>query len=308
MPTPADIDPGVMERHVPLAELSKFCLAEVMRIVFVDDSAQSDPPRAGLERLQALGAVIFPERQVAAYARAMAAIKDDLGIPSEEEIKWKPDRTESPVFASFDGGLVVQVRQRMLEEAIRCQVRTVVVIVNQQAPQGRSAAQAGAKILKWLYERVSMHLGDKNDFGIMIADKPGGGHREDSRWLGETLRLTNDGTRYVRANKIVLPIVTAESCYVPHLQLADLVTAATTAAVAGRRSGLTLAPLLTQLMHRHRLNAVNGAGLVLQPDNLYNLLYWCFSESTWAMPSTKIRLSLPFADWPYSTDDGLSTR
>jgi hypothetical protein len=279
-----------------------------MRIVFLDDSGQADPPRPGLGRLQALGAAIFPEGAVAGYTRAMAAIKDDLGIPPEEEIKWNPDRTKSPVFASSDGNLVAEVRRRMLKEAIMRHVRTVVVIVDHhQALEGPSAAQAGMKILKWLYERVSMHLGDNHDFGIMIADKPGGGHREESRWLGETLRLTSDGTRYVRANKIVLPIVTAESRYVPHLQLADLVTAATTAAVAGRRSGLTLAPLLTQLMHRHRLNAVNGAGLILHPDNLYNLLYWCFGESIWAMPSTEVRLSLPFADWPYSIDDGLGT-
>jgi hypothetical protein len=234
-----------------------------MRIVFLDDSGQADPPRPGLGRLQALGAAIFPEGAVAGYTRAMAAIKDDLGIPPEEEIKWNPDRTKSPVFASSDGNLVAEVRRRMLKEAIMRHVRTVVVIVDHhQALEGPSAAQAGMKILKWLYERVSMHLGDNHDFGIMIADKPGGGHREESRWLGETLRLTSDGTRYVRANKIVLPIVTAESRYVPHLQLAD---------------------------------------------NLYNLLYWCFGESIWAMPSTKVRLSLPFADWPYSIDDGLGT-
>jgi hypothetical protein len=123
-----------------------------------------------------------------------------------------------------------------------------------------------------------MHLGDNHDVGIVIADKPGDGPREDSRWLGETLRLTNDGTRYLRANRIVLPIMTAESRYVPHLQPADLVTAATTAAVAGRKSGLALAPLLAQLMHRHKLNAVNGAGLVLHPKTLYNLLYWCLAN------------------------------
>jgi hypothetical protein len=280
-----------------------------VRIVFLDDSGQSDPPRAGLGRLQALGSAIFPEGQLEAYARAMTAMKRDLGIPPEEEIKWRPDKTKSPVFASFDRNLVAQVRCWMLEEAIRRQVRTVVVIVDHHQPlQGRSQAQADMKMLKWLLERVSMHLGDNRDVGIVVADKPGGGHREDSRWLGETLRLTSYGTRYLRANKIALPIVTAESRLVPHLQLADLVTAATTAAVAGRKPGLALAPLLAQLMHRHRLNAVNGAGLVLHPDNLYNLLYWCFGESTYAVPSTKVRHSLPCPDWPYSTDDGMSTR
>ena len=183
---------------------------------------------------------------------------------------------------------------------------TVVVIVDHsQALRTQSEPQVGMKLLKELYERVSMHLGDNHDNGIAIADKPGGGTREDARWLADTLKFTNDGTKHVRANRIVLPIVTADSRHVPYLQLADLVTAATTAAVAGRRSGLALAPLLVQLMHRHRLGAVNGAGLVLIPDTLYNLLYWCFEETTWARPSTDISHDLPYCAWPYWADDGL---
>jgi hypothetical protein len=102
----------------------------------------------------------------------------------------------------------------------------------------------------------------------------------------------------------VLPIVTADSQHVPHLQLADLVTAATTAAIAGRKSGLDLGPILARLMHRHSLNAVNGAGLVLFPET-YNLLYWCFGETVWAKPSAQAGCTLPNPAWPYGTGDGL---
>jgi hypothetical protein len=74
-------------------------------------------------------------------------------------------------------------------------------------------------------------------------DKPGGNSAQEGRWLTETLTLTNDGTEYVEPGRVVLPILTASSHHVPHLQLADLVVAASTAAVAGRKSGLDLTKL-----------------------------------------------------------------
>lgn len=75
-----------------------------------------------------------------------------------------------------------------------------------------------------------MHLGDVGDIGLVIADKPRDGTAEENKWLAASLDLTNHGTEYIEPDKIVLPIVTAHSHHVPHLQLADLIVAATTAA------------------------------------------------------------------------------
>jgi hypothetical protein len=52
-----------------------------VRLVFLDDSEQTNPPRAGLRRLLAIGAVIVPEAAVAGYAADLAAIRTDLDIP-----------------------------------------------------------------------------------------------------------------------------------------------------------------------------------------------------------------------------------
>jgi hypothetical protein len=152
----------------------------------------------------------------------------------------------------------------MLEAAAARQISTAVVIVDHgKRYTSRSKAEVGREILKWLYERISMHLSDRNDIGIVIADKPGGGAKQDSRWLADTLKLTNDGTEYVTPDRIVMPIVTAASHHVPHLQLADLVVAATTAAVAGHPHGLALGPLLLQLAHKNKWDLAGGAGIVL---------------------------------------------
>jgi hypothetical protein len=274
-----------------------------MRLVFIDDSEQRQPSRNGLGHLRALGAVIFPEAEIAGYAEDLFEIRSELGIPAGEEIKWNPKRG---TFLSAAGGDVVYaLRRRMLESAIAGDVRSIVVIIDHgKSYKSRSAAEVGQVMLKWLFERITMYLAGHGDPGVVVADKPGGGAREEKQWLAETLQLTNDGTEYVRPGRIVLPIVTADSQHVPHLQLADLVTAATTAAIAGRRSGLDLGTLLARLMHRHSLRAVNGAGLVLFPET-YNLLYWCFGETLWAKPSSQVSYTLPHSAWSYATSDGL---
>lgn len=274
-----------------------------MRLVFIDDSQQREPPRRGLGHLMAMGAVIFPEEEVAPYADTLAAIRVDLGIPSREEIKWKAPK--GSFLAGAGGDVAGTLRARMLEAAIDHKVKSIVVVIDHSASYTqRNQAEVGREILKWLFERVSMLLDDYDDIGIMIADKPGGGSAEEGRWLADTLCITGDGTEYVEPGKIVLPIVTAPSHHVPHLQLADLVVASTTAAIAGRKSGLDLAPKLVKLMHRHSLGDVNGAGLVIFPPK-YNLYYQAFGETGCSKPGRNTGFVLPVKGHPYYDDDGL---
>jgi hypothetical protein len=181
----------------------------------------------------------------------------------------------------------------------------VVVWDHDAAWRDRPKQDVGREILKYLYERISMCLSDYDDVGIVIADKPGGGSVQETQWLAGTLQLTNAGTEYVTPDRIVLPIVTAPSHHVPHLQLADLVTAATTAAVAGRPSGLQLRELLLALARKHALGYAGGAGIVLWPRQP-NLFYWAFGETVWALPSALSGYDLPDPNWDYGTDDGLT--
>lgn len=272
-PTPLGRARNVSNRHG----------VEVMKIIFLDDSIQRDPRREGVGTLVALGGVIVPEGEVSGYAADLVAIKDRLGVPREEEIKWKP--AKGSFLRDADGRLVTDLRESMLRAAIDRGTSSVVhVLDHDRVYQAKSVVEVGQELLKWTYDKVALGLGDEG--AIMIADKPGGGAADDSRWLAKTLALTNDGTDYTAGGKVVLPVLTAGSHHVPHLQLADLVVAATTAAIAGRPSGLGLVPLLHQLARKTGYGYAGGAGITLWPPELRDLLYWIFNEDTYRTSNT----------------------
>lgn len=283
-----------------------------MRLIFIDDSEQTAPPRRGLGPLVAVGGTIVEESKLATLSAELGAIRTRLGVPDGEELKWKPPKGS---FLSNAGGpLMTDLRESMLDAALRCSVRTAVVVVDHGAAyKSQTRAEVGRTILAWLYERIEMCLSDSRAVGVVIADQPGGGAKAERKWLSDTLELTNNGTRHVRAEHVVLPIVTAPSDHVPFLQLADLVTAATTAAIAGRKSGLALAPRLRALAHTRLTGETAGAGIVLFPNELIDLHWWVFEEAYYRRGNTGTPLGpydpSPFAKpgRPFLRDDGLSS-
>jgi hypothetical protein len=100
----------------------------------------------------------------------------------------------------------------------------------------RTQAEVGRETIN--FKRVSMVLGDDQDIGVTIAKT----QRRIGR-CGTVARrhpaVTDVGTEYVQPGKIVLPIMTAPSHHVLHLQPADFVIAPT-AVIAGHKAGLDL--------------------------------------------------------------------
>ncbi len=273
-----------------------------MHFAFIDDSQQQNPQREGLGHLVSLGAAIVPEESLRPYSAALAEIRKDLSIPDGEEIKWKPPK--GSFLANAGAAVVLELRQRMLQEAIDHGIRTVVMMIDHESVYSYdSIGEVGKTLLEWVYERITMHLASTGQNCVIIADKPGGGSAEEKKWLSDTLALTSDGTTYVKPGAVVLPIVTAVSDHVPHLQLADLITAATTAAMAERQSGITLAPLLRQLFIRNHFNAAGNVGIKILPGHL-NLYHWVFGE-TYVSRGGEI-LALPIPGLYYADSGTLS--
>ena len=251
-----------------------------MYVVYVDDSGQRQSRRRHMGELVSVGGVIVPESAIAGFSAAQEAIRVSLEIPADEEIKWKPPKNS--FLATAGGELVARLRQQMLQAAIDLGIKSSVVVWD-RGHLDWEKQRVERTILDYLYDRITWFLRERDDVGIIIADQPGGSRREENAWLADTLGLTNEGTRYTTPERIVSPILTAPSHHVPHLQLADLVAAATTAAIAGHPAGMALAPLLKSLARTNSRGFVGGAGVVLWPrDYLMDLYYWIFDEAHYA--------------------------
>lgn len=271
-----------------------------MRLAFIDDSEQTRPVRAGVGKLMALGCIIVPESEVSALGKSIIRDCREHGVPEGEEMKWNPPK--GSYLKSAGGEVVAGLRKRLLWSAIAHQVVSVVVIIDTGSVyRGKSRDEIGQILLKWLYERISMCLAASGERCIVIADKPGGGAKEEGNWLAKTLELTQNGTEYIQPDRVMMPIVTAPSHHVPHLQLADLVVAATTAAVAGHQQAVEMGPLLAKIAHRNAFGLVGGAGIVMYPRNeLANLLHWVFAEDSFARVSMNSGVTLPWSEWRYA--------
>jgi hypothetical protein len=274
-----------------------------VRIAFLDDSAQPEPVRDGLGRLVALGAVVVGEAALDPWAEDFADLCERLEVPEGTEVKWSPPK------GNWLRGQGAPIRprlfRRMLRLAIDHGVRSIVVIADQDQTDWPDEF-AQTRMLQYLYERVSMYLEGEGERGIMLADEPGGAAKKQKQWLARTLELTSYGTEYVDPLRNVLPILLSHSDHVPHLQLADLVVAATTAAVAGNPYALELVPLLQQLAHTNARGYAGGTGVKLIPDELRNLHHRVFGKDRFWKVGAGEYWPLPIPDLPYATDDGLA--
>jgi hypothetical protein len=99
---------------------------------------------------------------------------------------------------SADGQLVKTPAPADARSRPRPLVRTVTVIIDHDARyQSHAKPEVGKIILKWLYERVSMHLGDHDAPGIgeTMASKPSMMSGHTLPWRdGRTLPMTDSAT------------------------------------------------------------------------------------------------------------------
>ncbi|MET8248689.1 DUF3800 domain-containing protein [Streptomyces sp. NPDC005202] len=283
-----------------------------MYFAFMDDSARKreDVPRQDLGELHAYGAVIFPQDSLQPYREQLAQLRQELGVPAGTEFKWSPDG--GPLHNKWKE--LHTARVRMLEGAAEFGVQACVVVCAPELMPGWSETELKSEMLQYLYERVTYALGDEK--GIVIADQPGGGRTDETRWLADALALDTDGTQYVKpANKqILLPIITTRSDHVDHLQLADLVAAATTVLIAGASTADRYKDLIYKLLAKNARGYAGGTGLKFIPSTrsnwraLMNLAYWVFGEDAYVLPDTASSLGtvLPHSGWIFASNSGLA--
>lgn len=277
-----------------------------MEIFFADDSGQRDCRRVGVGPLTSVGGVLIDERQIRPLAAAIDSIAADFLIPETEELKWRP-RKGSWIYENLTDGRADCYR-RILEAAGAHAAKAIVVCWD----LGRTSLdehQAFEQCLDYLVERLNMNLESRDGRAIVVADRPGGGKVQEDKFLSYFRTRMEKGTRYVLPDRILLNALTTPSHLVRHLQLADLVTAITTAMVAGndKHAGPLFRSVLP-LFITNRPGGIAATGLKISPDStrsdsLVNLYHWVLGERLLHKGGGAVSYPIPVAGFPFA-DDG----
>jgi hypothetical protein len=119
--------------------------------------------------------------------------------------------------------------------------------------------------------------------GIVVADRPSGGRKNENRFVSGCLDTIQSGTEYVKFDRIAL-VTTGDSKHARVLQLADVVTGCTLALVSG--AGSSFHPGLFDshvkpLLRQNHYGGIGGTGVKIHPDGRYtNLYHWLFGDRT----------------------------
>lgn len=276
-----------------------------MDIFFADDSSQKGA-REGMGRVIAIGGIFVSDANLRPLEQEVTAIASEYGFPEGEEIKWSPGRNLW-MRNNLQNERRHECLSRILEAAVARDVRAIVVCFDTARLYVDDTA-AKQQCLKYLFERIHSDLQAREQIGIVVADRPGGGKTEEETFLAEFLLHLQEGTTYVVPERIALNVLTTPSHLIRHLQLADLVTGISTAMVCGYYDyAKALFPSVQKMMVRGTGGMIGGTGLKCWPDALANLYHWILGEP--AVVRLKSRGGMiPSPALPYCTNEFAITK
>jgi hypothetical protein len=249
-----------------------------------------------------MGGIFLDETQLRPLKDAMDVLCTEAGVPAGTELKWSPPRGNW-IRDQLKGPARTELYCRVVRTAREMGGRAVVVVWD----TGRTRLQgpdALRRVVRYLFERVTMHLEDRGQRGIIVADRPsGGGRRDEDALLEDVVGPLERGTNYVKSTQIVMNLVTTPSHLSRYLQVADLIVGCATSMVAG--DGQFAPPLFDEVRPMLVANAwgyAGGAGFKLFPDDLLNLYFHVLRESTFVKTAMNTGIGLPWRKLPYYYD------
>jgi hypothetical protein len=278
-----------------------------VELLFLDDSVQQGR-RSGLGQVVAVGGVFVREERLQPLERKIDDICEAHGLPAKSEVKWSPPPTNW-----IHDHLVEKKREEcyreILQAAAEHEVRAVVAVLD-LGRKPMSITTAVHQDLTFVFERATIYLQNEKRLGLIIADKPGGGKKQEEEVLDVVLETIQAGTDFVPPTQIPINVMTTHSRLVRSLQLADLIVGITTAMVAGaERYAAPLFPIIRPMFLRHQYKwTIGGTGLKIHPRSMTNLYHWVLGENTyWRLEPYVGWKDLPLPDpaFPYAENDGL---
>jgi hypothetical protein len=228
-----------------------------MRLLFLDESGRLDHPG-----WFGLGGIVISDKHWPAVRERWQSALRTQGWPSAKELKWHGIRT---------GDVPPAVGDAAYAAIASMPVQIFVVLLDTRRGLAaepeffRSPEAAYSTALMFVAERFQMLLQDCDDYGLIVLDSR---FREDDLRLRRFFaELTEEGTLYVRFNRIIEGLLLSPSQFSIGLQCADLVVAATTAAERGIGLGSGyLRRLLPRFAVHPATGEVEGVGLKRFPE------------------------------------------
>ena len=272
-----------------------------MEVFFADDAC-TNGAREGMGKLMAFGGLLLDESALRPVEKAVAEILSEYGAPIDTEIKWslKPDSWIRMNLFEEDR---TNLYRRVLSVARENEGRSVVVIWD----TGRTTLnerEAFPRCVNFAFERITWHLSKSDRYCVVVADRPGGGKKEEEAFLSCFLDAVQHGTEFVPPDRVLLNVLTTPSHLVRQLQLADLICSVTTAMVAGYyKYAKPVFEEIKPMFITNFLGYVGGSGLKLFPDDLINLYHWVLGEKAYTKASMMTGWGLPMKEYPYFEGD-----
>lgn len=270
-----------------------------MRFFFGDDSAVQGR-REDMGRLVGFGGILLREGALEDVEEGAAGVLSGFGIPSTTEFKWSLP-SDNWIRNNLTAAQQEELRRKLLEVLHDAETRAIVAAID-TARTYFDRDRAERECVMYVFERVTTYL--RGEPCTIVADRPGGGRREEDDFLEWFWERVREGTDFVNPDT-VRHVDTSPSRLSRHLQLADLVTGITTAMVAGevRYAPPLFSDFVQPMFITNYRGVVGGTGLKLFPDDLVNLYHWVLGERSYSRGASGI--PLPSNGYPYFESDGI---
>lgn len=264
-----------------------------MYLFFVDDAQQQKPTRKGMGPLVATGGFgIHGDAALKLYA-SITAICKKRGFPPREEFKWSPSQG-----VWMRDNLIHPDREQFFLEVVAAlkeagAVAIVAIEDTEASPAHNYALTAKEDVTILFLERVNSYLGSLRQDGLVIVDQPGGGRKDETKYLMACMEALIAGTDYVQFDHIAHNVLTTPSHLSRMLQAADVITSCSLAAIAGESQyAPPVFEAIKGMLRQGDFGHIGGMGLKLHPDGKYvNLYHWLLGDtdfwrygSAWPLP------------------------
>jgi len=272
-----------------------------MKLFFLDDARQNTPSRGGMGPLVAVGALNVDSAVAGLLEREIKALcRNTYGFPPNEEFKWSPGR-ELWMRTNLVGDRRLAFFRDILQLVRNRDGKVIVAIEDTNCSCATDAPTAEFDVVRLCLERVCLLCSANPPDGLVIADKSLVGQPGDTKFLAACLESIQAGAGYIRPDVLALNVVSTPSKFVRLIQVSDLVTGATLAAVGGETPFSPPVVEAIKPLYRREYSRVGGCGVKIHPDFKYaNLYHWVLGDRDFVRFQNGY--PLPMRGYPYADD------